>query len=223
MNAAHNLLHPSSIALDKLRRHVLITSIGEQPIDLLDAISVGVLKDTLLHGAEALSVADDSLHRVMAQSVLLSFGLIKNVMLHFFVILLGIFFLVILFGFATFGILQSLTNHGVNNRLLLFSQSIKYIGNGLFAVGFLSLVFCHGFLFVPFLFGFCVIRMAHGSAVIFIRVRKSNVLTGIDDRLFVRFLTMLDNRINKSTRIRASQNQAYFANSPMNNIRTLLP
>ena len=220
VNAAHNFLHPSSIALDKLGRHVLILSIGEQPINLLNAISVGVLQNTLLHGAKALSIIDNGLHSIVAQSVvILSLGLIKNIVFHFLIILLGSIIFSVVFGlFFLVAIFKRLADHGIHDGLLFIGQSIEHIGDRFIVVRLLFGIFSVFFLFrIGFTFG-----VTHEFTLILIRMIKLNAFTGIDHTLFIITIIMLDHGLNVSTRIRTGKNQAHFTNRAMNHVITLL-
>ena len=92
MDLAHNLADPTGIALDELRRVVQALRLGEQVVDLVDAVLGRMLQNAGLHAAAALGVADDGLDGIVAQGLggaLLGLG-VKDIVLHLFVLLFGI-------------------------------------------------------------------------------------------------------------------------------------
>ena len=204
MNTINHARNPVRITLDELGRGIHGLRLGEQSIDLVDAISCVVSKEGLLQTAGTLSIGENLLHIGMGQSVALHhLILVKNIMLH--IIILLIVFIVFVSHTSTF---QSLANQCINYSLLLFSQSIKDILNGLIATIIFDLLgIFHGF----FLLHFFIIGMG-----------QRNVLTGIDNSFFFGFLTMTDDGINECARVCSSQNETNFTNGPMNDISTVL-
>ena len=202
MNAINHACNPVHITLDELRRGIHGLGLGEQSIDLVDAISRVVSQEGLLQTASTLSIGENLLHIGMRQNIALHhLILVKNIVLHIIILLIIIFI-------SLASVFQSLANQCINYSLLLFSQSIKDILNGLIAtIIFDLLVIFHGF----FLLHFFIIGM-----------RQRNVLAGIDNSFFFRFLTMTDDRINECTRVCASQNEANFTNRTVNHVTAML-
>ena len=117
MNAVHNLGHPSGISLNELRGLIESLCLGEQVIDILDAILLSMSEETLLERTVSLSVADDGIHRVMRKGVLLSiFGLVKYIVFHIFISS----FIIFIVAFSSF------TDEIVHYILLIFSHRINY-------------------------------------------------------------------------------------------------
>ena len=205
MNTINHARNPVRITLDELRRGIHGLGLGEQSIDLVDAISCVVSQEGLLQTASTLSIGENLLHIGMGQSVALHhLILVKNIMLHI-IILLIIIFIIFVSRASTF---QSLANQCINYSLLLFSQSVKDILNGLIAGLIFDLLgILHGF----FLLHFFIIGM-----------RQRNVLAGIDNSFFFGFLTMTDDGIDECARVCTSQNETNFTNGPMNYISTVL-
>ena len=204
MNTINHARNPVRITLDELGRGIHGLSFREQSIDLVDAISCVVSQEGLLQTASTLSIGENLLHIGMRQSITIHhIVLVKNIVLH--IIILLIVFIVFVSHTSAF---QSLANQCINYSLLLFSQSIKDILNGLIVGLIFDLLgIFHGF----FLLHFFIIGM-----------RQRDVLAGIDNSFFFGFLTMTDDRINECTRVCTSQNEANFTNGPMNYISTVL-
>ena len=214
MDTRHNLLDPAHLTLDELRRVVQALGFGEQSFNFLNAILFSMSQEAFLQAAIALTIGDDGLHRIMAQDILLIFHIVvKNIMFHFFV--------------SSFRIIDSiifecLTDHSIDNCLLLLSQSIEHISDSFFAfvlLGFFShfrvllLLFSTIGMF-KFLFVFLLLTSPG--------VAKSNVLAGVNDSFFIRFLTMFDDGFNECTWICAGKDEAQFTNVTMHDIGPLL-
>ena len=206
MNTINHARNPVRITLDELRRGIHGLGLGEQSIDLVDAISCVVSQEGLLQTASTLSIGENLLHIGMGQNIALHhLILVKNIVLHIIILLVIIFIIIIISLTSAF---QSLANQCINYSLLLFSQSIKDIFNGLIVGLIFDLLgILHGF----FLLHFFIIGM-----------RQRNVLAGIDNSFFFGFLTMTDDGINECARVCTSQNEANFTNGPMNYISTVL-
>ena len=205
MNTINHASNPVRITLDELGRGIHGLRLGEQSIDLVNAISCVVSQEGFLQTASTLSIGENLLHIRMRQNVTLHhIVLVKNIMLHI-IILLIIVFIIFISCTSTF---QSLANQCINYSLLLFSQSIKDVLNGLIVGLIFDLLgIFHGF----FLLNFFIIGM-----------RQRDVLTGIDNSFFIGFFAMTDDRINECTRVCTSQNETNFTNGPMNDISTVL-
>ena len=205
MNTINHARNPVRITLDELGRGIHGLRLGEQSIDLVDAISCVVSQEGLLQTASTLSIGENLLHIGMGQSIALHhLILVKNIVLHIIILLIIIFIIIISLTSA----FQSLANQCVNYSLLLFSQSIKDILNSLIVGLIFDLLgILHGF----FLLHFFIVGM-----------RQRDVLAGIDNSFFFGFLTMTDDGIYKCSRVCTSQNEANFTNGPMNYISTVL-
>ena len=209
VNAINHARNPVRITLDELGRGIHGLRLGEQSIDCVDAIgSYSMSQEGLLQTASTLSIGENLLHIGMRQNITLHhLILVKNIVLHI-IILLIIIFIIIIIIISLTSAFQSLANQCINYSLLLFSQSVKDVLNGLIVGLIFDLLgIFHGF----FLLHFFIIGM-----------RQRNVLTGIDNSFFFGFLTMTDDGINECARVCTSQNEANFTNGPMNDISTVL-
>ena len=196
MNAIHNSIHPTHVALNELRRVIQALSLREQVIDVVDAIVASMSQERLLQTTIALTIIENSLHSVMAKGVLLLGVLVKYIVFH-------IRFLLISFVGATLGF-KGLPNHCINYILLFFSQSVEHFTNGLFLSG----LFSH-FRFLLFLFWF-------------IGMREFEFFSGINNRFLIRLFTMHDDRINVGPRVCSCKNQTNFTDVSMQNIVHIL-
>ena len=209
MNTINHACNPVRITLNELGRGIHGLRLREQSIDLVDAIGTyGMSQEGLLQTASTLSIGENLLHIGMRQNITLHhLILVKNIVLHI-IILLVIIFIIIIIIISLTSAFQSLANQCINYSLLLFSQSVKDILNGLIVGLIFDLLgIFHGF----FLLHFFIIGM-----------RQINVLTSIDNSFFFGFLTMTDDGINECARVCTSQNEANFTNGPMNYISTVL-
>ena len=152
-----NLLNPIVIALKQFgstRIHVLV--IGEQSIDSINTVRKSILVISSIHFDGALQSHTRSLRHLnnfllvsVTQHIhLLNRITIKNVGVHSIISSFRVFhrFLFLVFSFV-FSVFKSLTDQGINNRLLLLGEGVKHILHGLF-------LFLSGLLFL-FYFSFC--------------------------------------------------------------------
>ena len=141
--------NPLSTTRDHLRRVRQGLGIREENVDVLEAVLIGVSQEGLLKGANLLGVVDDGLHVSMGQGlgvpgrgvlledvghVLEAFldGVGKGVGIE--VRVLGLVIALVI----ALGVLESLTDHEVNNVLLLVGHLIEDVLDGLFGIGVLS-------------------------------------------------------------------------------------
>ena len=207
MNAINHARNPVRITLDELGRGIHGLGLGEQSIDLVDAISCVVSQEGLLQTASTLSIGENLFHIGMRQNIALHhLILVKNIVLH--IIILLIIFIIFISLASAF---QSLANQCINYSLLLFSQSIKDIFNSLITFRLIRLFHLLGIFHGVILLHFFIIGM-----------RQRDVLASIDNSFFFGFLTMTDDGINECARVCTSQNEANFTNGPMNYISTVL-
>ena len=61
LSTTNDRVNPVGLALDELRGVPEVLSLGEQGLDLLDTISVGVSQDGILQGAAGASILEDGL------------------------------------------------------------------------------------------------------------------------------------------------------------------
>ena len=206
VNAINHACNPVHITLDELRRGIHRLRLREQSIDRVDAIgSYSMSQEGLLQTASALSIGENLLHIGVRQNITLHhLILVKNIMLHIIILLIIVFIIIINLTSA----FQSLANQCINYSLLLFSQSVKDVLNGLIVGLIFDLL---GIFHRFFLLNFFIIGM-----------RQRDVLTGIDNSFFIGFFAMTDDGINECARVCTSQNEANFTNGPMNDISTVL-
>ena len=144
MDSTHNCANPASVSLNELRRIIKCLSLGEQIVNLLNTVLIGMCKEALLQAAEALGITNNCFHCSMRKNIVLLLIVVKYVSFHVIVSFRMSHFIFIIFiviiGHA--GIFKCLTDHRIDHSLLLFAESIKYISNGLFAVCLLNIV-CH--------------------------------------------------------------------------------
>ena len=144
MDSTHNCANPASVSLNELRRIVKCLRLGEQIVNLLDTVLIGMCKEALLQAAEALGITNNCFHCSMRKNIILLLIVVKYVSFHVIVSFRMSHFIFIIFIIVIghTGIFECLTNHRIDHSLLLFAESIKYISNGLFTVCLLNIV-CH--------------------------------------------------------------------------------
>src|SRR5699024_4050156 len=130
--------NPALIVVDDPRGSIQGTVLGEQPLDIIDAMR----QERITHGAIALGIGNGSLNVLIGDAVLqagVRGSVFEHVVRHVSILLLV---------FVT----QSLADDGINNLLLLISQLVEYIAHsfltaGLSGSGLLGIIFSHrGFL-----------------------------------------------------------------------------
>ena len=129
VNAAHNLLDPTHLALDELRRGVEVAGLREQIVGRVDAISTrlrcildlgGVGQEAVLHAAITLGVSNDRLHVVVADDILF---LLLGVLVEQIVFHCGFLLIFVVFGIFV-AMLHHLSNDRIHGSLLLFSERV---------------------------------------------------------------------------------------------------
>src|SRR5699024_10606418 len=137
MDAVHDGGNPALIVVDDPRGSIQGTVLGEQPLDIIDAMR----QERITHGAIALGIGNGSLNVLIGDAVLQAGvrGIVfEHVVRHVSILLV----------FVT----QSLADDGINNLLLLIGQLVEYITHsfltaGLSGSGLLGIIFSHrGFL-----------------------------------------------------------------------------
>ena len=225
MNAIDNTGHPSVIGIENLRLlRVNILVLRQEHIHRLSIESVmlqlvlilvdltSLLKAT---NTRSLGELDDLVEIRVGQDFLVLHAIgVKNIVFHFisslrmFHFFAVIFFFVFIFVFI-FIIIGDITNHRIDGLLLFLSKRVKHIANGLF-IRMLKrfIVFIHVRFFLRF--------------IIFITMKNCDVLASENSGFLFAFLTVLNNRFDRRTRVRASKHQTHLSNIAMNNIRHIL-
>ena len=143
MDRAHNSAYPASVSLNELRRIINCLCLGEQIVDLLDTILIGMRKEALLQAAVALGIANNCFHCSMRKNFILRLIVIKYISFHVIVsfrMFHFIFVFVFIIDYAV--VFQHLTNHCIDGRLLLFAKRVKHVFDSLFTVCLLNIL-CH--------------------------------------------------------------------------------
>ena len=180
MNTVHNLRNPSHLTLDEIRGVIQILSFREQVIDALDTILLSMGKEALLQTAITLTVRNDGLHSVVAQNFILVLVVVKHIMLHFFILLIRFY----IFSF------ESLSDQSINSILLLLVKAFKNFTDGLSTFRHLRVLLAIFIFFgvLKFLLFLLVIRRGTPAS----GMRKSDILSGVNNAFLVRFFSMLD-------------------------------
>ena len=228
MNLLQNLVYPPLVSgkqFGSTGTNILV--LGEQGFNTIDAMSqntvrillcVDVHSSTKTADAVGLSHRNDACLVSMRQNLgLLLLIVIKDIMFHCVILLIGFRFVVgivlgFLFGFA----FESLCDKRIHDILLLLGHGIDHISNRLFIVLLLFLVFSRLVLFGILLF--LVFRII----LRFRRMRKTERHSGIDDSLIIGHFAVLQHRVDKRTRISTLMYQTHLANTAMQHIRSSL-
>ena len=195
MDSTHNCANPASVSLNELRRIVKRLCLGEQIVNLLDTVLIGMCKEALLQAAEALGITNNCFHCSMRKNLILLLIVVKYVSLHIIVSFrmshFIIIFIVVIVVYAI--IFHYLADHCIDNSLLLFRKRVKHVFDSLFAFCLLNVI-CH-FIFLLFV-TFC--RMNNNIFII----------PGIKfrNRIFICIITMSHNTIDISSRICSGEN-----------------
>ena len=211
MGSIHNFRNPTHFSLNELRLVGNVSCIREQILNVLDTIIVCMCKEALFQTAVTLTITDDSIHSVMAESVfLLCIFSVKYVVFQccLLLIIFGMFCFIVGFIIRVF---ESLTNQSVYYCFLLFCHTVKHFGNGLLIISFLVFI-CH--VITPFS-AFTVFICLR---IIACMIQREFIFTGVNNRFFIRSVTMRKNGIDKSSWICSSKNQTNFANNTMHDI-----
>ena len=148
MDLAHHLRNPSLVALNEDGLIGQFTCIGEQIVQVLHAIvsmrnsliqtghilRLSMLQNSSLQRAQTLGILQDLLHIIMGQSCGGTALVVKDIVLHFVIVLL----VVTMFNIAAF--FQSFADQIGNGGFLLFIQGIKNLLDSLIAAFRLLLI-----------------------------------------------------------------------------------
>ena len=229
MNLLQNLVYPPLVSgkqFGSTGTNILV--LGEQGFNTIDAMSqntvrillcVDVHSSTKTADAVGLSHRNDACLVSMRQNLgLLLLIVIKDIMFHCVILLIGFRFVVgivlgFLFGFA----FESLCDKRIHDILLLLGHGIDHISNRLLIILLLFLVFSRLVLFGILLF-FLFLRFILGLR----RMRKTERHSGIDDSLIIGHFAVLQHRVDKCTGVSALMHQTHLANTAMQHIRTSL-
>ena len=229
MNLLQNLVYPPLVSgkqFGSTGTNILV--LGEQGFNTIDAMSqntvrillcVDVHSSTKTANAVGLSHRNDACLVSMRQNLgLLLLIVIKDIMFHCVILLIGFRFVVgtilgFLFGFT----FESLCDKRIHDILLLLGHGIDHISNRLLIILLLFLVFSRLVLFGILLF-FLFLRFILGLR----RMRKTERHSGIDDSLIIGHFAVLKHRVDKCTGVSALMHQTHLANTAMQHIRTSL-
>ena len=229
MNAIDNTGHPSVIGIENLRllrinvlvfrqEHIHRLSIKSVMLQLVLILVdlTSLLKATDTRG---LGELDNLVEIRVGQDFLILHAIgVKNIVLHFISSLRMIHFVAVIFFFVfvfifififIFITIDNIINHRIDGLLLFFIKRVKHIANGLF-IRMLKrfIVFIHVRFFLRF--------------IIFITMKNCDVFTSENFSFLFAFLTVLNNRFDRRTRVRASEHQTHLSNIAVNNIRHIL-
>ena len=229
MNLLQNLIHPTLVSgkqFGSTRTDILV--LREQGFNTVDTMSqnavrillcINVHSSTKTADTVGLSHRNDACLVSMRQNLgLLLLIVVKDIVFHCFILLIGFRFVVgiilgFLFGFA----FESLCNKCIHDILLFLGHGIDHISNRLLIILLLFLVFSRLVLFgilLLFLFLRFILRLR--------RMRKTERHSGIDDSFIVGHFAMLQHRIDKCTGVSTLMHQTHFANATMQYIRASL-
>ena len=215
MNAIHNGINPVHIAGNHNRLLALGFRIGEQQLNVINAMLQGVIFDALFQAAVTLAifqalVQDFSMHQSVVG--LLAVGRsIKSVVSHSIFLLISsrIFIEIIGLLHIRATLLQSSTNDRVESIFLVLVKfchaGLHQLGNGLF-----SFLLSHGFILLS-----SVTRTIIGMF-------ENQLFVGANNGGLTTLIRMLHHINDGGTRIRTSQNQTNFSNDAVKNIRATL-
>ena len=225
LSGADDSVDPISLALDELWSSPQILSVGEEGLDLLDAVCVSVGQDGLLQGAAGASVLEDGLDLCMSQDgeLLGGSGALKHVLVSHSILscvgmggVLGLFGLRLLRLFI-YGI-DELSDDGINRRLLLLCHPFEDLpesGVILVALSLISLRLLLGVL--------DVVRLLHLEVLILVLIAMRDevqLLIRVDDSLdLIAVVAMLDgDLVDEGTRVGAAEHQAHLYELAVDNV-----
>ena len=203
VHTAHHLADPGLVIVDDAGRVVQQVVLREQPFHVLDA----VLDKGILHAAAALAVCHggiDLVNAVLQHALVLV--VVKNIVLHGFVLLIVVCFLVV----CAFLAIGYHADNGVNNVLLLLRQAVEHFLDGFFG-GFFVLRVLFGLLLV-LVFGMHDLVLLIQRVVIGVKaVLQADPAVRID-KGFLAFLcvvirAVLHDLVDQCTRVAARQHQ----------------
>ena len=221
-------VNPVGLALDELRGVPEVLSLGEQSLDLLDTISIGVSQDGILQGAAGAGVLEDGLNLRVSQDgeLLGGSGALKHVLVSHSILscvgmggVLGLFGLRLLRLFI-YGI-DELSNDGVDRRLLLLCHPFEDLPESGVVLVALSLIGLRLLLSV-----LNVIRLLRLEVLILVLITVRNEVQlriGIDDSLdLIAVVTMLDgDLIDEGAWVGAAEHQAHLYELAVDNVVAL--
>ena len=227
LSSADDVVDPIGLALDELRLVPQILGLGEEGLDLLNAVSIGVGQDCLLQGAAGASILEDGLDLGVSQDgeLLGGSGALKHVLVSHSILscvgmggVLGLFGLRLLRLFI-YGI-DELSDDGVNRRLLLLCHPFEDLPECRVILVALSLIGIRLLLSV-----LDVIRLLRVEVLILvlkvIAVRNEvQLLIRVDDSLdLIAVVAMLDgDLVDEGTRVGAAEHQAHLDELAVDNV-----
>ena len=239
-SSIQELADPVHIPGDPLRSVVIILSIGEQSINAVAVVvssnlhdAIGILNAILgrlaimlesfqllnakilnsgLQATIPLGILHDLFHIGMGQGVLLFNFVVKNIMLHFSILLVIFFF--IFFALSR----KSGANKSIHNFLLLFGHGIDDILNSLI----LSMLNRFFVLFDRFVIHRLLLFFDSFIVIAMLKIILEAIFAN-DIHCFVRILIAVnDNGLNSSAGISSSKNETNLADVSVDDIRTIL-
>ena len=225
MSLAHHNVHPALITQQHFgRAGVNVLVIGKQGVNVVDAVRqflviLGIHGNGVLERADALVLGktDDAGLIGMAQlKGLVVAGLVENVLLHRIVssFKIGMFCgLVVLVGFGS--IFESLSHQGIDHSLLLFGKGLEHIGQSFVVLGLLI-------LFLLAISRSIVLFLVLGLLLAVVGVIKADLLSGINNGLFLVLLPMTHDRVDVGAGVCSGQHKADLSDRAVQNIRPLL-
>ena len=228
LGGAYDGVNPIGLALDELGSVPEVLGLGEQSLDLLDAVSISVGQDGLLQGAAGASVLEDGLDLGVSQDgeLLGGSGALKHVLVsHIILSCVGMGGVLNLFGLRLLRLfiygIDELSNDGVNRRLLLFGHSIEDLPESGVILVALSLIGLRLLLSV-----LNVIRLLRLEVIILVLITvrdEVQLRIGVDDSLNLSaIVTMLDGYlVNECARVGAAEHQAHLDELAVDNVIAL--
>ena len=225
LSSTDDSVNPISLALDELRGVPEILSLGEQSLDLLDTICIGVSQDGILQGAAGASVLEDGLDLRVSQDgeLLGGSGALKHVLVsHSILSCVGMGGVLDLFGLRLLRLfiygIDELSNDGINRRLLLLGHPFEDLpesGVILVALSLIGLRLLLGVL--------DIVRLLHLEVIIFVLIAvrdEVQLLIRVDDSLdLIAVVAMLDgDLVDEGTRVGAAEHQAHLDELAVDNV-----
>ena len=210
-DTTHNNANPAGVASNEFGGLVNSLNFREKILDVRDSVG----NERLFHRASFLGIFNSSKHFAVHKfSLIVGFvGSIKCIVFHFFILLcISIFF-----------VFKRHTDHGVDNFLLFFAQSIEHVLNSFFIVTFISMFNLDFFLFffIRHVFALLIIVGMFNIFDFGSNVESFTCIKYISVTVCV--VTMRNINIHdSSTGISSRQNQTNFSNQTMNDISSSL-
>jgi len=220
LHAAHYHAHPVVRLVNDAGRGVQQAIFREQPVDVVNAVAQGVhfavlnagICKSSLHSAAGLGGLHhlvDLVNAVLQHALVLV--VVKNIVLHGFVLLIVVCFLVV----CAFLAIGYHADNGVNNVLLLLRQAVEHFLDGFFGDFFVLGVLFGILLVLVLVFGMHDLVLLIQRVVIGVKaMSQADPAVGIDKGLFAFVCTpvcaMLHDLVDQCTRVASGQYQTQF-------------